>query len=1227
MLALLLTALQGFEPAPPTQFDQVVTLEIDADDPVLEAHGRFEQMEYVSEFSGTLHVWTMVGDGSDLFLRVEGEDGRLLGEDDNSGGGKTPYLKLEVEPGRRLLLCVASSKEPGGDSAGEASLGAEMHVVEPHLFVGLHLIAAPETEASCSAAEWARSELAEVKRLREAKDLDAVRERAAPLVAELLGVAGSEASERIAACAWELGAECYRVGLLEPAQRAVRRVGSHRARTLPDPHPDLQAVRLNLGAIIKALGDLPGARALFEKVVEVLARTLPEDHSDLQRARLNLAATLFALGDVQGARVLEEKVLEVRMRTLPEDHPDLQKARVNLAATLDSLGDLAAARVLKEKAFEALVRTLPGDHSNVQMARHSLATTLFALGDLQGAHVLFEKVLEVRERTLPDEHPDLQVARLGLAATSHELGDLQGARALQEKVLEVFSSTLPDDHPDLQLARQDLATTIKRLGDLAAARALEQKVLEVYARTLRDEDPDLLRARANLAATLLLLGDLAGAHAVQAEVLEALVRVLPEGHPDLLIARQNLAGTLRALGDLAGARVLQEAVLGDATRTLADEHPMLQAARASLAWTLAQSCAPARAAAAEEGDPTEAKGKRARCAELIRAHCRAQVRAAREALLSSSSREAEERCARLAEGIDLALSFAAGLGVFEPIVELERESFVLSETTRGAALGSAELMRGAANTPSYGERRAALRRTSDELAGLAQEGATSEVFQAALRRREEAERELVRLVHELSGGSPAGLEFDLQALAARLAEREALVAFRGYTLWRLEGLSDAAGAPQLRLVPLDSLCAFVLRRAPVVSGYAAPAAAGGPGADARLTRVELGPLAPVEEAVQRWREALGVGAGARGISATASGVTRTEPVEQGERLRRLVFDPLLPALGEVERIRFVLDEFVHLVPLDALPLDGGIAGSARPPELVGERWRIEPRATLTEFMSPRREHAGVGELLAVGGVEYDSPTRSEDEAGVLRGGAWAGGFTDLPGTRVEAHGVAQRYRERFGEQGRVTLLQDEFATRQELLLAAPRARWLHIATHGWFAPDSIPSWSDASALDERSGPVRRLSGEQQVKGMSPMLLCGLAFAGASLPENSLGRVPGLLTAEELSTLDLTNCELAVLSACDTNVGERRAGQGVASLQRALQMAGARSVITSLWKVPDEATQELMLDFYRRLWVEKKSKGQALWEAKMKLRNAKDERDQPRYALRDWAAWVLTGEPD
>ncbi|MBK7875964.1 MAG: CHAT domain-containing protein [Planctomycetes bacterium] len=431
-----------------------------------------------------------------------------------------------------------------------------------------------------------------------------------------------------------------------------------------------------------------------------------------------------------------------------------------------------------------------------------------------------------------------------------------------------------------------------------------------------------------------------------------------------------------------------------------------------------------------------------------------------------------------------------------------------------------------------------------------------------------------------------------------------------------------------------SLCAFVLRRSPPEPDVVASSTSVKP----QFTLVELGPIAPIEEAVREWREALGA-VPERGQAVRpdlASVVTRS-----GQVLRALVLDPLLGAIGEAERLIVVLDDVLQLVPFDALPMPANGGGAE---VFAGERWRIDTRRTCTELLAAPPAPMD-GALVALGGAAFNSApvelsvedlatveeahTAPATVASILRGGAWEPGFAPLTYTGLEAREVAALHDEVAGEQARSLVLEKRKASRAALEELAPHARWLHVATHGWFAPESIRSWSDPEPLDKLSGLGLRQSGEEQVKGMSPMLLCGLALAGANLPENAIGRAPGLITAQEIAALDLTHCELAVLSACDTNVGvrERRAGQGVASLQMALQMAGARSVITSLWKVPDEATKELMLDFYRRLWVEKKPKWQALKEAKRKLRDAKDEHGDPKYTLRDWAAWVLTGEPD
>ena len=99
---------------------------------------------------------------------------------------------------------------------------------------------------------------------------------------------------------------------------------------------------------------------------------------------------------------------------------------------------------------------------------------------------------------------------------------------------------------------------------------------------------------------------------------------------------------------------------------------------------------------------------------------------------------------------------------------------------------------------------------------------------------------------------------------------------------------------------------------------------------------------------------------------------------------------------------------------------------------------------------------------------------------------------------------------------------------------------------------------------------------------NPLLLSGLLLAGANLHgegADSLGAEDGILTAEEISSMDLRGTQMAVLSACETGLGEVKSGEGVYGLRRAFQMAGARSLVVSLWPVSDRATAEMMSQIY------------------------------------------------
>src|SRR5262249_25275089 len=154
-------------------------------------------------------------------------------------------------------------------------------------------------------------------------------------------------------------------------------------------------------------------------------------------------------------------------------------------------------------------------------------------------------------------------------------------------------------------------------------------------------------------------------------------------------------------------------------------------------------------------------------------------------------------------------------------------------------------------------------------------------------------------------------------------------------------------------------------------------------------------------------------------------------------------------------------------------------------------------------------------------------------------------------------------------------------------------RWAHFATHGFFAD---PSFRSFLQLDEKDF-LRGFRGHRGAVGArSPLVLSGLVLAGANLPVEKGKEADsddGILTAEALVALDLRHLELAVLSACDTGLGEEGGGEGVFGLVRAFHLAGAQNVVASLWKVEDEPTAALMALFYHQLWVEKKPPLEAL----------------------------------
>lgn len=289
----------------------------------------------------------------------------------------------------------------------------------------------------------------------------------------------------------------------------------------------------------------------------------------------------------------------------------------------------------------------------------------------------------------------------------------------------------------------------------------------------------------------------------------------------------------------------------------------------------------------------------------------------------------------------------------------------------------------------------------------------------------------------------------------------------------------------------------------------------------------------------------------------------------GLRLRKLLIDPLIPFMGGNTRLLICPDGALHSLPFDLLP--------------VKDRWLIDGFVTSlvssVRALDPRPPEEAVfpSEPLVVGGAEFSGcPTGR-------RGGAGRGFlFKHLEGTELEAKTVARR----LGTTPRLgaAATKDSVAT-----TASPSI--IHLATHGYFL--------EAAQV---SPQLARHS----------LLRCGLAFSGANRENASAG----ILTGEEVLGLDLRATELAVLSACQTGLGDPERGEGLAGLARCFEAAGAKSAVVGLWEVPDDATRELMDAFYRELLA-----GNARVDA---LRTAKLEIRTWNPAPRDWGGFVLQG---
>jgi CHAT domain-containing protein len=358
-----------------------------------------------------------------------------------------------------------------------------------------------------------------------------------------------------------------------------------------------------------------------------------------------------------------------------------------------------------------------------------------------------------------------------------------------------------------------------------------------------------------------------------------------------------------------------------------------------------------------------------------------------------------------------------------------------------------------------------------------------------------------------------------------------------------------------------------------------------------------------------------------------------------ESLRRAVWDPVIPHLGKARMVFVVPDGPLHRVAFETLPARRGrylvekgplIHYLAAERDLVGPPGLPSRGKGFLAMGAPAFDEGSLFAALAPSGQTAATLAAKAASLTPFRGERSTCGdfqsltFPPLPHSRREVEEIARIWGAGSGSDAVAVSRTGVDANEAAFKAEASGKGTLHLATHGFFLEGRCPS-SLRWAVESGSGVLEEGSLTLPMEVEDPLLLTGLAFAGANRRDAAQpDEEDGILTADEVAAMDLSGVDLAVLSACGTGLGEIRTGEGVLGLRRAFRVAGARTLITSLWAVDDEATRRWMREFYTAHRVRGMRTAESIRQAnRAALRSARRETGSghPFY----WAGFVASGD--
>ncbi|MBF0110801.1 MAG: tetratricopeptide repeat protein [Magnetococcales bacterium] len=951
------------------------------------------------------------------------------------------------------------------------------------------------------------------------------------------------------------------MGRLDDAEASFKRALAMQRAALPENHPDLLTTLTDQAELLRMRGRFKEARAQLEGVI---AKTTDGALAEVRMmAKGNLAKVFEEQGEFANAVALTREILDHETTTLGAEHPNRLTTLNNLAGLGRRMGQYLEAEKNYREALTGFTRMLGSEHPATITLMNNLAMTLENSGMYDQAEPLFRQALEVSRKILGKDHPTTMANMNNLALLHESQGVFEKAEALYTSAIALSEAKLGPNHPDTIAFVNNLAYLHMMKDEYKEAGLKFQRVLSVWQGDLGEKHQKTLKAMNNLARVEHKGGNLKQAETLFLRALSLRKEALGEKHPDVLRTMHDLGALYRTQKRTREAVEVLKATLKLDEEVLGKEHPYTFETRNTLAGVLED------AGNIEEAVTLRREGFDRRSDFLNR-------------MLWVADENAREGYVRLhAPELNAYLSLLTRL----PAERAARDVLNASLQRKGLLLkitSEIQQVSQIANDPALNELTGRLIQARKELAALTLSGPTSDPNDNHLEKVNRLESTVEEIERRLGQSSQRYrhtiLEYSVDQVVANLPADAALVDFlvfgqEGKSRLMASVLVHKEGKPQFHLVVYPD-------------------------------------LEEIQKGVVEYR-----------TSIQSEDMEEEEVREVGQRMYDLVWKPIAEALGPREEIYLVPDGMLNILPFNAL-----VDADNR---YLIEKIKLRILSSSRDLL-PSNIPAAKGEMMVIAGPDYDSKKVadavqlaevSKKRAGaVLQGVRGAGGgmrglhFDPLPGAEKEGKLIIDQAREK-GQNNQIFTQNDAQEKMVQSLKTPPRM--IHVATHGFFLkPDD--------SLKKRLLKLQRGADlHLPPPGDNPLLRAGLAFAGINSNAPFLGELDtvndGVLTALEVLGLNLEGTQLAVLSACETGLGEIHEGEGVYGLRRAFVEAGVQSIVASLWEVSDAGTQNLMTRFYGKLMTGQ-SVATAMRESQLELLRS-SEWSNPYI----WSAFMLIGK--